>query len=166
MKEHFNIAYLLLGGNMGNRIEYLNRAKELIDTQIGMIVATSSIYETESWGKTDLPPHLNQAICVETKLDNETLLNSLQDIEIVLGRQRIEQWGARKIDIDVIFFNNEEIQTKRLVVPHPHMQNRRFALVPLNEIATNYLHPRLNKTVAELLESCTDPLEVIIWKEQ
>lgn len=153
-------AYLLIGSNEGNRLQFLTTAKEQIEQFAGRIILTSSIYQTDAWGKENLPPHLNQALLIRTGLEPLELLNRLQQIETNLGRKKTEKWGIRKIDIDIIYFDNLIINHPQLQIPHPLMQNRRFVLSPLTEIAPNFLHPVLQKTNQELLQTLSDPLKV------
>jgi 2-amino-4-hydroxy-6-hydroxymethyldihydropteridine pyrophosphokinase len=153
-----NTAYLLIGGNMGERERYLERARNLIAERCGELKSISSIYETAAWGKTDQPMFLNQAIEILTPLEPMKLLQQVLEIEKQLGRARREKYGPRNIDIDIIFYNKEIHNDSLLIIPHPALQYRRFALEPLNEIAPNFVHPVLKKTIAELLEKCPDNL--------
>lgn len=155
-----NHAYLLTGGNLGNRAESLKNAVAMIAENAGNVLQLSSLYETAAWGTKDQPDYLNQAVFLETKQTASDLLHTLLNIEKQLGRFRQEKYGARVIDIDILFFNNEIVKEHDLIIPHPHIQNRRFVLVPMVEIAPEYCHPILNKTMAELLEVCPDPLNV------
>lgn len=155
-----NKAYLLTGGNMGNREEQLATAKQLIHQQCGSISKASSLYETAAWGKTDQAAFLNQALEVETELNARQLMRHLLKIEKQMGRLRKEKYGPRIIDIDILLFNNEKLDYHFLKLPHPEMHNRRFALLPLAEIAPNAVHPVFNKTIGQLLKECTDKLEV------
>lgn len=155
-----NKAYLLTGGNMGNREEQLATARELISQQCGTISNASSLYETAAWGKTDQPVFLNQALEVETELNARQLMRHILKIEKQMGRLRKEKYGPRIIDIDILLFNNEKYNYHFLKLPHPEMQNRRFALLPLVEIAPDAIHPVFNKSVSQLLEECPDKLEV------
>ncbi|MCC6186311.1 MAG: 2-amino-4-hydroxy-6-hydroxymethyldihydropteridine diphosphokinase, partial [Chitinophagaceae bacterium] len=123
-----NTVYLLLGGNQGNRIENLTIACELIKKELGSIVAVSPIYETAAWGNENQPNFLNQAIKTNTKHSPIETLHIINHIENTLGRQRLEHWGARTLDIDILFYNEIILHSARLVIPHPELQNRRFAL--------------------------------------
>lgn len=155
------IAYLLLGGNLGNREENLDQAIDLIGKGIGEIEALSSRYETAAWGKTDQPSFLNQAVAVKTRLSAVQVLEKALEIEQVLGRVRKDKWGERLIDIDLILFGNEVIDiADKLQVPHPHMQNRKFVMMPLAEIAPEIVHPVSGKTILEITENISDQLDV------
>ena len=112
------------------------------------------------WGKADQQEFLNQAILITTYLDAEALMLQILHIEEKMGRQRMEKYGPRVIDIDILFFNDAIIQDQRLTIPHPQIQFRRFALVPLAEIAPGYIHPVLHTSITELLINCPDHLEV------
>ncbi|NGF58090.1 2-amino-4-hydroxy-6-hydroxymethyldihydropteridine diphosphokinase [Parapedobacter sp. SGR-10] len=155
-----NKVYILLGANLGNPLEQIEQAKNSIDTTIGKIVTRSSLYETEAWGLEEQPPFFNQVILVETDMLAPDVLATCQEIENTLGRVRHKKWDTRIIDIDILYFNDECIHTPKLVVPHPYLHFRRFTLVPLCEIAPEYVHPQLFKTNQELLEASTDPLSV------
>ncbi|WP_025142926.1 2-amino-4-hydroxy-6-hydroxymethyldihydropteridine diphosphokinase [Pedobacter jeongneungensis] len=154
-------AYLLLGGNLGDREGNLKSAVELLNEKIGKVVAVSSLYETAAWGKTDQPAFLNQAVVLQTNLSALEVLDHALSIEQELGRVRKDKWGERLIDIDLILFGNEIINIPdKLQVPHPHMQHRKFVMEPLAEIAPDVLHPILGETILAISRSIEDPLEV------
>jgi 2-amino-4-hydroxy-6-hydroxymethyldihydropteridine diphosphokinase len=155
-----NTAYLLIGGNIGNRENYLKEACLHIEKQVGRIVACSSLYETAAWGNTSLAPFLNQALQVSTAVTAVELLEILLAIEKGMGRTREQVWSARTIDIDILLFNNLIIDSPSLILPHPRMCQRNFVLQPLQEIAPQLVHPTEQKTITELLNSCPDELPV------
>jgi 2-amino-4-hydroxy-6-hydroxymethyldihydropteridine diphosphokinase len=156
--------YLLMGGNLGNRVENLENALGLINSRAGTIIRTSEIYETAAWGITDQKSFLNQALELDSTLPPEILLDILLEIERGLGRIRREKNGPRLIDIDILFYGSEIISNPRLTVPHPLLQERRFALAPLNNIAPDFMHPVFHKTVKQLLAGCTDPLRADLYQ--
>lgn len=161
MKLDYSRAYLLLGSNLGERRSYLDEALVLIGRLIGEITSKSAVYETEAWGKTDQPGFLNLAVQVRTTLEPVQVLRQALTIEQMLGRVREEKWGARLIDIDVIFYDDEIISIKgELEIPHPEMHKRKFVLVPLAEIAPEFVHPGLNQRIDDLLGKVDDPLVV------
>lgn len=154
-------AYLLLGSNLGNREQYLSNAIDAINKNVGSIYLKSSIYETEAWGKTDQPGFLNLAIAIETRLTPIQLLESVLHIEADLGRVRHEKWGARMIDIDIIFYEDQIVNEENvLIIPHPEMQNRKFVLEPLAEIAPDFIHPIIKRSILQMLKTLCDPLAV------
>lgn len=155
-----NSTYLLLGSNMGNSTELLSNAIEQIENKIGPLLLQSNLYATAAWGNTSQPDFLNQVIEVATKLDATETLKEILSIEKNMGRIRTVKNAPRIIDIDILFFNNEIINRIDLIVPHPEIQNRRFVLTPLNEIAPQMIHPVLNKTIDQLLSFCPDQLAV------
>jgi 2-amino-4-hydroxy-6-hydroxymethyldihydropteridine diphosphokinase len=155
-----NKAYLSLGGNVGDRKKMLNDGLRLIGEQCGQVGKKSAIYETAAWGKTDQSPFLNIALELTTNLQAGELLHEVRAIETALGRQREIKWGPRTLDIDILLFNDEIIDSPDLTVPHPYMHTRRFVLEPLAEIAPELLHPVFHKTVADLLAKCLDTLAI------
>jgi 2-amino-4-hydroxy-6-hydroxymethyldihydropteridine diphosphokinase len=157
--------YLLLGGNLGDRTAYLAQAREHIAAQVGSITQGSKLYETAAWGNTKQPNFLNQVLEVQTALTPEQVLQQVNSIEQELGRVRHEHWGARVIDIDILFYDQLVLQSQRLTIPHPQLHLRRFTLMPLKEIAAHLVHPVLGQSIHELLENCGDKLEVWEYRE-
>lgn len=152
--------YLIIGGNIGDRVNYLQKSIHFIEKEIGPIARKSFVYETASWGKTDQNAFLNQVLYVQTTYSAQQVLKICLDIEAKMGRTRDQKWDSRIIDIDILFYDHEIIHEDRLQIPHPFIQERRFVLVPLNEIAPMFKHPVLHKTVHLLLQECSDNLEV------
>lgn len=155
-----NIVYLLLGSNLGKPLIQLKETEKRINSEIGRVIKKSHLYKTAAWGKIDQPDFYNQILIVETSFDAENLLNKILSIETDMGRKRSLKFAPRTIDIDILFFNDEIINNPNLKVPHPLIAQRRFVLVPLNELSPAYFHPVLNKTISELLDICVDMLDV------
>ncbi len=155
-----NKIYLLLGSNMGNSKAQLSKAIGYIEKQIGGIIRQSSLYSTAAWGNTKQPDFLNQVIIIETTLSAQQTMQTILTIEKKMGRIRTVKNAPRIIDIDILFFNKEIIEEDQLSVPHPQIQNRRFVLVPLNQLSPNLKHPAIEKTVHQLLLHCSDMLNV------
>ncbi|RJE47786.1 MULTISPECIES: 2-amino-4-hydroxy-6-hydroxymethyldihydropteridine diphosphokinase [unclassified Dehalobacter] len=133
-------AFLSLGSNEGDRKEYLDRALDMLMNTPGIMVKRiSSLYDTEPWGNVDQSPFLNMVIGIETELDPYELLEVCQQIETSLGRKRLIHWGSRTIDIDILSYQDYVIQTEKLTIPHPFMEQREFVLAPLREIAPDYI---------------------------
>lgn len=154
-------AYLLLGSNLGDRLNNLTQAEELIYKQCGSLMKSSSIYETAAWGLEKQPSFLNKVIQIKTNLTALDLLEAILHIEALLGRKRTVKMGPRVIDIDILFMENfNHITSSQLTIPHPAIAQRRFVLIPLNELMPDFIHPILNKSIAQLLELCTDTLSV------
>lgn len=155
-----NTVYLILGGNLGKIKMNLEEALKKISKQVGTIKAVSKYYKTEAWGKTDQPDFINVACILTTEKDANTCLSTVLQIEKRIGRVRYEKWGERSIDIDILYFNNAVINTATLTVPHPELTNRKFVLVPLCDIAPNFVHPVLRVKNSQLLEKVKDDLQV------
>lgn len=155
--------YFSLGSNSGNRKSHLQQAVMLLCERVGELKAESSVYESDSWGYSD-KSYLNQVICLKTDFKPQKILEYSQLIEKQLGRRNKSYIGsdgnivysARSIDIDILFYDNEIIESKTLTLPHPNMHLRNFVLVPLNEISPDYVHPKLNINVAGMLDICSD----------
>lgn len=152
-----NVAFLCVGGNMGDRLANIQEAKRQL---IGMgckMEAESGIYQTKAWGIEEAPDYYNQMLKIVTEKNGTELMTTLLDIERSIGRIRTDDRNASRImDMDILFFNNEIIKSELLEVPHPRLHLRRFVLEPLNEIASELIHPVMNKTIHELLKECTD----------
>ena len=151
--------YILLGSNMGNRLEYLREAEQLLIKEGIQVLDESSIYETEPWGKTDQAWFLNVVLQIETSEEPLSLLSLLLKVEQDLGRIRKEKWGERCIDIDLLYYHNEEMESESLTVPHPGIEHRRFTLIPLAEMCAPELHPKTGKTHIQMLADCLDALD-------
>ncbi len=154
------ITYLLLGSNLGNRRKYIASAISEIEAKLGSISQRSSIYQTASWGKHDQPDFLNQVIELKTSLKPKDLLSAVLSIEAGLGRKRVEKWGSRIIDIDILLYEDQIVNEPELSIPHPYLAFRRFCLMPLCEIAPEFIHPVLKKNIQELLLELSDDLFV------
>jgi 2-amino-4-hydroxy-6-hydroxymethyldihydropteridine diphosphokinase len=152
--------FLGLGSNIGDRIQHLETACNLIEQKIGVIASKSSIYETAAWGNTNQNAFLNQVIIVNRHWHPIDILDSILNIEKEMGRIREEKWGPRIIDIDLLYYSDVIVKMAELTLPHPFIQERRFVLEPLAEIAPNFIHPKLKKTNLELLNECSDKSEI------
>jgi 2-amino-4-hydroxy-6-hydroxymethyldihydropteridine diphosphokinase len=155
-----NTAYFLVGGNIGNRENNISLAINLINQNIGKIVRKSSMYQTAPWGNKEQPDFLNQVLQIKTKLNAGQCMEQILIIENKIGRVRTIKNAPRAIDIDILFYNDEVINSPNLTVPHPQIEKRRFVLIPMNELSPNFMHPVLHKSINYLLSTCTDPLEV------
>lgn len=155
-----HLAYLLIGSNLGDKTTYLKNAGSYIQQQCGQIVKQSSFYETEPWGFTEQPSFLNQALCIQTELAPAQLMHTLLQIESKMGRTRELKMGPRIIDLDILQIDQQIVDTPLLQLPHPAMHLRRFALIPMEEIAPELMHPQFNKTIAQLLAECADQTDV------
>ena len=151
-----NTVYLQLGSNIGERDSLLRDAMLFIQKEVRSVTKTSKIYESSPWGVDGQKNYLNQILMIESELSAQHVLAEVLNIEDKIGRKRIEKWGERLIDIDIIFYNHEIIETPKLCIPHKHMHERKFVLIPLNEIARDYIHPKYNMKVSELLQKCND----------
>ncbi len=158
-----NRIFLLLGGNLGNRIFYIEKACELIAQNIGSILQKSSYYESEPWGFQHDNRFVNQVVVIESSFSAQEVLRKILHIEKKLGRVRNSNgYSARTMDIDILFYNEQIITEENLVVPHPHLHKRRFTLQPLAEIQEKFVHPILRKPIVELLGECADNAVVTV----
>ena len=164
--EIMNIAFLSIGGNINDRLQNLKLCLELVKMNCGSIENKSNIYESKAWGVNSKNKYLNQTIKLLTPLSPKELLNSIQSIELKMGRQRTEnQYSDRIIDIDILAFNNQIIDEVDLKVPHPRLHLRKFVLVPLIEIEPNWEHPISLHKISKLMSLCKDTSEILIYKE-
>jgi len=154
--------YLGLGSNLGEREKLLNRAvSELKKVRETNVVWTSSIYETDPYGKTEQPKFLNAVLQVETTLLPPDLFDETLKIETIVGRMQSERWGPREIDIDILLYEGLVFENESVSVPHPELDKRKFVLVPLREIAPDCVHPVSGLTIEELSTECTDNTRVV-----
>ena len=145
-----HIVYIALGTNLGERSENLRAAIRGLAPDV-VVLAESRIYETPPWGYEDQPSFLNMVVKAETDLEPGTLLNYLKQLEVDLGRENSIRWGPRLIDLDILFYDDLVIESPPLVIPHPRLHERGFVLVPLADVAAEFIHPVLGKRVWELL---------------
>ncbi len=149
--------FLGLGSNLGDRLGFLQAAISELERVRGITVSkASSIYETEPVGKKDQPDFLNMSLELECDLDVAALHSICKEIERRIGRNGTERWGPREIDIDLLYYGDTVISSDRLIVPHSEIINRRFVLIPLAELADEFVDPVRHRSIAELLESCRD----------
>ena len=149
--------FFCIGGNLGDREAHLHETLDFLNFNFGDVVAASDIFETEPWEMNEVPSFYNQVVCVETSLTNTQLIAEIKEIELFYGRERsTTSYLSREMDVDVIFIDDEVIDDPELQVPHPKMSQRRFVLEPLAQIASDKIHPVLQKTISELLMQCDD----------
>ena len=175
--------FILLGSNRGNRQDFIVRAVDMIALEVGTILNQSGLYESDPWGFDDPTPFINQVVEIETEFDPQELLEKLLTIEVKLGRIRpfdgcgcgvpakaaagngkkgkeSQSYSGRTIDLDILFYGQRLVFTDSLMIPHPRLHERRFTLVPMNEIAPDFVHPLLRQTISVLLHDCRDPEKV------
>jgi len=151
MDEH--IVYLALGSNLGNRAANLKEAIVSLPPQLD-VKAKSKIYETPPWGHTDQENFYNKVLKAQTYVEPEPLLKHLKRLEVALGRKPSFQYGPRSIDMDILFYDDLVLNTAALTIPHPHVHERGFVLLPMMDIAPDYVHPVKQRSVRELLAGC------------
>jgi 2-amino-4-hydroxy-6-hydroxymethyldihydropteridine diphosphokinase len=160
-----HILYLLLGSNLGAKKKQIIGAQGLISKMIGLITRHSSIYETEPWGFSSEDTFLNRALKISTSLSPEEVMMKINEIEKTFGRERKEGgYSSRTMDIDILFYDDLVLISNNLKIPHPRIADRKFVLVPLNEIAPRLIHHQSGKTIKELLTECKDTKEVRKFK--
>lgn len=158
--------YLLLGGNLGNRQLLLKQMRDAICATIGNISQSSSLYESEPWGFIHSNQFLNQVVECQTSLSPTQILKEIHTVEERLGRTRNKEgYSARTADIDILFYGNRIVVSDDLTIPHKHLHERRFTLLPLVELAPSMKHPLLNKSIIELLQECNDTSKVKVLSE-
>jgi 2-amino-4-hydroxy-6-hydroxymethyldihydropteridine diphosphokinase len=161
------LVFLGLGSNQGDRLHYLEEAKEYLNNYVGTVIATSPVYETEPWGYESKSFFLNRVISVKTSLSAEQIINEISKIEEKMGRNRSSgKYADRIIDIDLLLYDDLIISTDRISVPHPQMDQRKFVLQPVSDIAGETVHPVFNKTINQLLAECNDQSKVELYPDQ
>ena len=159
-----NTVFFSTGSNIGKRPWHLKFASKMLEKRIGNIVSKSSIYESQAWGLEAQRDFLNQVIVIETEQSAVQCLETLQDIEKQRFRERKQHWGPRTLDIDILFFNLEIINSQSLIIPHQFLANRLFVLLPLSEIFPDLIHPISGFSIKQLLTKCTDNSKVTRYK--
>ncbi len=161
-----SIAYLCLGSNSGNRLQFIEQAISLLNLAENIkIIRSTALYETEPWGVKNQNWFLNIIVEIKTDLSPQDLLLKCMSIEKTLGRNRDKEqrWGERTIDIDIILYNKDVVNTDMLTIPHPRMHQRAFVLVPLLELIPDFIHPVLNKTISDLYDELDNVEEVYLY---
>ncbi len=158
--------YLLLGSNLGEKLKNLDTALAAINAQIGKVESSSSLYETEPWGEIPTETFINQMLKVNTKLSPQQVMEKIISIEESMGRTREKKWENRIIDIDIIFYGKEIISSQSLQIPHPQFEKRNFAILPMMELAPDFVHPSLNLSIEEIYLSSKDEGEVMLMDDE
>ena len=157
---------LLIGSNVGDSAEYLSKARMHLVKEFGEVILQSKKYKTQAWGITEQDDFLNQALVYNCNIKPEIILEKIKNIEKKIGRKPRHTWANREIDIDIIFYGSLIHKSQNLYIPHPLMHLRKFVLQPLSQIIPDFVHPVLNKTVAELLKNCNDNLKVEVSENE
>lgn len=147
---------LSLGSNLGNRYAYLLRAIQKIEKYFNSKSVVAHFYETPPWGNENQSRFINTAIYLHTDISIDQCLKKVQAIEEEMGRLKTEKWGPRIIDIDILFYEYDVLETDIITVPHQHLHQRAFVLKPLQDILPNFIHPLKNKTIIQLIEDIDD----------
>jgi 2-amino-4-hydroxy-6-hydroxymethyldihydropteridine diphosphokinase len=162
-----NIAYISIGSNMGDRVNFFKKAVQLLDQDEGIsLVDISSLYETDPVGYVEQPLFLNAVLKVETIYGPEELLEKCLEVEQILGRNREIRWGPRTLDLDILLYNQENIETESLSVPHPRMLERAFVIIPLLELNPGIMLPKVETPLNDILEEIQDNEGVRLWKRK
>jgi len=156
--------FLGLGSNIGDRRDILVRTRHALEQELGPVLAASKIYETAAWGKIDQSDFLNQVIILGCKMTQYQVLRAILRTEAKLGRVRQDKWGARSIDVDLLFYGELVYESSDLTIPHPFISQRRFILAPLAEIAPDFIHPTLNISMRSLLQKCEDQSAIKVFE--
>lgn len=154
--------YLGLGTNIGKRSDNLKKAIELISIKIGEVTKTSPVYKTAAWGITNQPDFYNQVIEIKTNKFPWSLMQSLLEIELEMGRVRVQKWHERLIDIDILFFEKIILSSENLIIPHPFISERIFVLKPLGDLNSSFVHPVYKKTISQLTNECHDTTTITL----
>jgi 2-amino-4-hydroxy-6-hydroxymethyldihydropteridine diphosphokinase len=162
-----NTAFIALGSNIGNRYDYLTEAIKQLESHLEIkLVNISSIYETDPVGYEDQDLFLNMVIEVMTSLHADELLDICLKLELTLGRKREIVWGPRTIDLDILLYNQENIETEKLIIPHPRMLERNFVMIPLSEIKPDIIIPNTDKPLEALIKELPNKEGVRLWKRK
>jgi 2-amino-4-hydroxy-6-hydroxymethyldihydropteridine diphosphokinase len=161
MDKRNNKVVLSLGGNIGDVKQTLTDSIKLLEQYVGKVSEKSPLYRTKAWGVESQPDFLNQALVLFSRLSPEELLVACLDIESKLGRVRKQKWYERTIDIDILFYNDEIIDTSNLIIPHQYIHERNFVLYPLVDLLPDYKHPLIGLSMKELKKECKDELQVV-----
>jgi len=154
--NNYHTAWIGLGTNLGDRNAQLDQAIFLLQKKLDRAVRPSPVYETAAWGITEQPAFLNQVVEIKTDLGPFALLDLILNIEQQMGRVRIQKWGERLIDLDILMYDDLLLYSDRLVIPHPYLTERRFVLAPLADLVAQRIVPGHQRTVGQLLTQCSD----------